>query len=66
VEQASTVAGRGTRTCQIVGMSIVKTTVVNTLLEVRNPGAAVTALTITPNAGGPDPVSAHLVIVRIQ
>lgn len=36
------------------------------ILTVRNPADNSTALTITPNAGGTNPVSAHLVITQIQ
>jgi hypothetical protein len=63
---AYTVVGRATGTSQIVGMSLVTTTVINSLLTVRNPAGNSTALTITPLAGGTRPVSAHLVITQIQ
>ena len=61
---AYTVAGRATGTSQIIGMAVVTTTAVNSVLTVRNP-AGNAALTITPLAGGTRPVSAHLVITRI-
>jgi hypothetical protein len=61
-----TVVGRATGTSQIVGMALVQTTIVNSLLTVRNPAGNATALTITPLAGGTSPASAHLVITRIQ
>ena len=60
-----TVAGRATGTSQIVGMVIVTTTAVNSVLTVRNPAGNAAALTITPLAGGTRPVSAHLVITQI-
>ncbi|MBE6979284.1 MAG: collagen-like protein [Ruminococcaceae bacterium] len=63
---AYTVAGRATGTSQIVGMAIVETTAVNSVLTVRNPEGTAEALTITPLAGGTRPVSAHLVITQIQ
>jgi hypothetical protein len=63
---AYTVVGRATGTSQIVGMAIVETTAVNSILTVRNPAGNSTALTITPLAGGTRPVSAHLVITQIQ
>jgi hypothetical protein len=63
---AYTVVGRATGTDQIAGMSLVTTTVVNSILTVRNPTGNSTALTITPLAGGTRPVSAHLVITQIQ
>ena len=62
----SSVVGRATGTSQIVGFSYIKTTVINTVLTVRNPAGNSTALTITPVAGGNRPVSAHLLIMRIQ
>ncbi|MBQ9795806.1 MAG: collagen-like protein [Clostridia bacterium] len=61
-----TVVGRATGTSDIIGMSIVTTTAVNSVLTVRNPAGNSTALTITPLAGGTRPVSAHLVITQIQ
>ena len=60
-----TVVGRATGTSQIVGMAIVTTTAVNSVLTVRNPAGNAAALTITPLAGGASPVSAHLVITQI-
>jgi predicted Abi (CAAX) family protease len=63
---AYTVVGRATGTSQIVGMALVQTTTVNSILTVRNPAGNATALTITPLAGGTRPISAHLVITRIQ
>lgn len=61
-----TVVGRATGTSQIVGMAIVTTTVINSILTVRNPAGNAAALGITPLAGGTRPVSAHLVIIQIQ
>lgn len=66
IELAYTVVGRATGTSQIVGMALVETTVINSILTVRNPAGESTALTITPLAGGTLPVSAHLVITRIR
>jgi hypothetical protein len=63
---AYTVVGRATGTSQIVGMALVQTTVINSVLTVRNPAGNSTALTITPLAGGTRPVSAHLVITQIK
>ena len=61
-----TVVGRATGTSQIVGMALVETTSMNSVLTVRNPAGTAAALTITPLAGGVRPVSAHLVIIQIQ
>lgn len=60
-----TVAGRATGTSQITGMTLVTTTVINSVLTVRNPAGNSAALTVTPLAGGTRPVSAHLVITQI-
>lgn len=65
-ELSYTVVGRATGTSQIVGMYIIETTTINSVITVRNPSANATALTITPNSGGTQPVSAHLVITQIQ
>ena len=62
---AYTVVGRATGTSQIIEMAIVATTTINSTLTVRNPAGNVTALTVTPLAGGTRPVSAHLVIIQI-
>ncbi|MFB5265671.1 collagen-like protein, partial [Paenibacillus enshidis] len=62
---AYTVVGRATGTSQIVEMALVQTTVINSILTVRNPAGNSTALTITPLAGGTRPVSAHLVITQL-
>ncbi len=61
-----TVVGRATGTSQIVGMSIINTTVATSVLTVRNPASEADALTITPSAGGTEPVSAHLIIIKLQ
>jgi hypothetical protein len=62
----STVVGRPTGTSRIVADSLVQTTAVDSVLTVENaPGASV-ALTMTPDAGGANAVSASLVIKRIQ
>jgi len=62
---AYTVVGRATGTSQIVGIALVTTTSVNSILTVRNPAGNSEALTITPHAGGTRNVSAHLVITQI-
>ena len=61
-----TVVGRATGVSQIVGMAIVETTVIDSVLTVRNPAGAAAALTITPSAGGTRSVSAHLVITQLR
>jgi hypothetical protein len=61
-----TVAGRATGTNQIKGIALVSTSLVNSILTVRNPSGNSTALTITPLAGGTRPVSAHLTIMKLN
>ncbi len=60
-----TVVGRAAGATQIVGMAIVTTTAINSIITVRNPASNPAALTITPLAGGTRPVSAHLIITQI-
>lgn len=66
IELPYTVVGRATGTSQIVGMSLITTSVVNSTLSVRNPAGNFSALTITPLAGGANPVSAHLVVTLLH
>ena len=61
-----TVVGRATGTSQIVGIALVATATENAVLTVRNPEGTAEALTITPLAGGTEPVSAHLTILQLQ
>ncbi len=63
---AYTVVGRATGTSQIVGIALVETTTENSVITVRNPSGNAAALTITPLAGGTNPVSAHLTIIQLQ
>jgi hypothetical protein len=57
-----TVVGRATGTSQIVGMSLITTTLPGSILSINNVIASVTALTVTPIAGGTNPVSANIII----
>ena len=61
----STVVGRATGSSQLVEDSFVTTTSVNETLAVLNPPGADFALTVTPLAGGNDPVSASLTIRQL-
>jgi hypothetical protein len=61
-----TVVGRATGTSQIVGESLVTTTLPNSFLQVWNPAGNPVSLTISQNAGGSNPVSASLIIHRLQ
>lgn len=63
---AYTVVGRATGTSQISETVLVQTTIPDPVLTVRNPAGNSTALTITPLAGGARPVSAQLVIERVN
>ncbi len=65
VDLPYTVAGRTEGGAQIVGTSIVTTNVDGVVLTIRNPDGTAAPLTLTPNAGGTRPVSAHLVILRL-
>lgn len=65
-ELTYTVVGGTTGTTQIVGISIIETSVINSILTVRNPAGNSTTLTITPSTGGTRPVSAHLVITQLR
>lgn len=65
VELAQTVVGRATGTSQIVGSTLITTTVTNSVLSVRNPSGNSPALTITPVAGGTHAVSATLTIKQL-
>ncbi len=61
-----TVAGRDAGGSQIVGTALVQTTAEDSVLTVRNPAGATDAITLTPTAGGTEPVSAQLIITRLQ
>jgi hypothetical protein len=66
VEQLYSVAGRAAATSQITNHVLLKTTSAPSLLTVRNPSGSPVALTVTPSAGGFQPVSATLLIKQIQ
>jgi hypothetical protein len=65
VEIPSTIVGRATGTSQLYGTCIIQTSTTNSILSIRNPASSSTALTMTPLAGGKEPVSAHLVILAL-
>lgn len=65
-ELAYTVSGRATGTNQIMQTSIITITDESTQLSIRNPASKAAALTITPLAGGTEPVSTHLIIIKHQ
>ncbi len=61
-----TVAGSTAAGSQITGTALVTTTAADGVLTVRNPAANTDSLTVTPTAGGAQPVSAHLVITQLS
>jgi hypothetical protein len=65
VELPYTVYGRATGTSQIAGEALVRSTVANSTVEVRNPTGNTPALTITPLAGGAQPAVASVVIQQV-
>ena len=65
-ELAYTVSGRATGTNQIMQTSIITITDESTQLSIRNPASKAAALTIKPLAGGTEPVSTHLIIIKLQ
>lgn len=66
IEDTSTVVGRATGTSQIMGSTIIITTLPNSTLSIVHPVGNSPALTLTPWAGGTHAVSATLNITRIQ
>ena len=60
------VFGQNAGASQIVGMVLVETTAADSVLTVRNPEGTGGPLTLTPTAGGTEPVSAHLIITQLQ
>ncbi|MBK5491862.1 hypothetical protein JFU02_02670 [Bacillus sp. TH13] len=50
----------------VPGMTLVQTTVSNSILTVRNPTGNPKSITLIPFAGGTRAVSAHLVIIQIE
>jgi len=61
-EIANTCVGRATGTSQIICMTIINTTLPDSILSINNVVANATALTLQPVAGGNNPVSANLII----
>lgn len=65
VQQASTVVGI-VGSGSINGSTILTTTVVNSVITVRNPSGNARAITVTASLGGASPVAAHLVVTRLR
>lgn len=66
VELPNTVVGRATGSSQLVGHTVINTTLTNSILTISNASGNPTALTVTTIAGGTHPVSANLMITRLQ
>ena len=58
------VVGKGDGLGELVGFTVINITAATTLM-VRNPSNNTTDITLTPNSGGTDPVTAHLTIVQL-
>ncbi len=56
--------GRATGSSQLTGISLVTTSTINTVLDLINTSAG--AVFVPNNDGGTQPITAHLVIIRIQ
>ena len=65
-ELSYTIVGRATGTSQIIETCIITTTEINSIITVRNPADNAAVLTITPVAGGNNPVTYHPVIIQLQ
>ncbi|MHB8233495.1 MAG: hypothetical protein ACYDHT_02460 [Solirubrobacteraceae bacterium] len=61
-----TVYGRATGTSLITGEAFVRTSAVNSAIEVRNPTGNSPALTVTPNAGGTQATVASILIQQLD
>lgn len=66
VELAQGVFGRAALTSPIAGSLIINTVTANSVITIRNPAGNAAALPITASAGGASPVSAHLVVTRLN
>lgn len=64
-EIPNSVVGREANNSQLVGINLIQTSVVDSVLEIRNPLGALNPIIVTPIAGGFRPVSCHLIIKRI-
>jgi len=65
IELPATVTGRDNGKTYIGETVLIKAGVDNQLLTVRNPATAGASLTLTPSAGGSEPVSAQLTIMQL-
>ena len=65
VELAYTVVGRSAGSSQITGTCLISANA-GDILSINNPAGSSNALTVSPLAGGTQPVSAHLVIKKLN
>lgn len=61
-----TTVGHNGDASQLTGVSLVTVDTENSVLTLRNPSENGATLNLTPNAGGAQPVSAHMVITRLR
>lgn len=66
VELPYTTVGRATGTGQLTMVVLITTTTPSSILRVTNPAGAGGVLTLTPRAGGTDPVSATVLIELVK
>ena len=64
-ELSFALAGKDSALSQLSGTAIISANE-GDILTLRNPSSASSSLTLTPNAGGNSPVSAHLTVIRLQ
>ena len=62
----SSIVGKDGLDSQLIGRCVVDTTVANSILSIVNPISNSTSLTLTPNAGGTEAVTATLLIKRLK
>ena len=65
VPDLNTVFGRATGTCQIGGVALIQTFLANSVITIQNVSLATITITAPPVAGGLNPSSAHITILRL-
>ncbi len=64
-ELPNTVTGTTAAGSELKGTYLITTTIPNSTITLRNPANSATTVTLTPSAGGANPVTAHLVVARV-
>ena len=64
-ELSFALAGKDSALSQLSGMAIIAAND-GDVLTLRNPASATSSVTLSPNAGGNSPVTAHLILIRLQ